>query len=69
MTCTSPTLRQVSRIYQDLKSIHFRGISSPGSSKQFESSTGAMASQTQVGESAIPEYIRVGIQKRLTRGP
>lgn len=53
MTCTSPTVRQMSRIYQDLKSIHFQSISSL-SSKHFETSTEIMGAQSQVG----------GIQRR-----
>lgn len=47
MTCTNPALRHMSRIYQDLRSIHFQSISGL-SSKQPETSPNENAPHTRV---------------------
>lgn len=52
MTFTSPTVRHVSRIYQDLKSTHFQDISSL-SSKQIEDTLDIMGSKVRVSRDSL----------------
>lgn len=54
MTFTSPTLRQVSRIYQDLRSRHFQSISGV-TPVSLEKSHGNMGSNANVSRKSVLE--------------